>query len=204
LRQGLRKNLRFIAGGVWVMAGNLAESAWNQVSPEFPDKKYGVDFLNVGYKPGTNIALEKFAADAMTAFAGVDNYGKPLTDFPIMKEFKSAKDAKAIFIFCTGTPGEQEYIKHVTDPNKIPISSCTISVSVPGVMPYVQAGQLVGLVAGMKGSAEYEVLINKPGSAVAGMDAQSFAHALIIIFILFGNIGYLAQRGSSGKGRKSG
>jgi len=202
LRQGFRKNLRFVMGGIWEQAGNLAQQAINEVLPEFPDKKYGVDYINIGYKPGRDVQLQKFAQDAWGAWAGVDNFGKPLSDFPIMAEFKQAKDAKAMFIFCTGTPGENEYIKNVTDPFKIPISSCTISVSVPGVMPMVNSGQLTALVAGMKGSAEYEVLVNKPGKAVAGMDAQSFAHVLIIAFIIFGNIGYIAQGGQKKASRK--
>jgi len=202
LRQGFRKNLKFVMGGIWEQSGNLAQQALNEVLPEFPDKKYGVDYINVGYKPGRDVLLQKFVVDAWAAFAGVDNYGKPLADFPIMANFKSAKDAKAMFIFCTGTPGENEYIKNVTDPLKIPLASCTISVSVPGVMPMLGSGQLTALVAGMKGSAEYEVLVNKPGKAVAGMDAQSFAHVLIILFIVFGNVGYIVQGGKKGAKRR--
>lgn len=191
MRQGFRRNLRFVAGGMWVMAGNMAEIAWNEVSKDFPDKKYGVDFVNVGYKPGNQVLLEKMITDAHAAFAGVDNYGKPLADLPLMKEFKTLKDAKAIFIFVTGTPGEKEYIKHVTDPYKIPMSVACVSVSVPEIMPLLQSGQIKGLSMGMRGAAEYEVLVKKPGRAVAGMDAQSFAHVLIILFIVMGNLGYV-------------
>lgn len=199
LRQGLRKGLRFVSGGLWVMAGNFADQAWNEVAPEFPDKKYGVDFVNVGYKPGAGVQLEKMLTDAHGAFAGVDNYGKPLADLPLMKDFKTLKDAKFIFIFVTGTPGEREYMKHVTDVHKIPFAVSCTSVSVPEIMPFVSSGQISGLAAGMRGAAEYEILVNKPGRAVAGMDAQSFAHVLIILFIVVGNVGYLM----TGKGKKA-
>jgi hypothetical protein len=43
----------------------------------------------------------------------------------------------------------------------------------------------------MRGAAEYEILVNHPGKAVAGMDAQSFAHVLIVLFIILGNVGYV-------------
>lgn len=66
--------------------------------------------------------------------------------------------------------------------------SC-VSVSVPEMMPLIQSGQIVAGVLGMKGAAEYEVLVGHPGTATAGMDAQSFSHALIIIFIILGNLG---------------
>jgi len=68
-------------------------------------------------------------------------------------------------------------------------------VQAPTMLPYVnEQQQLVGLLGGLKGAAEYELLINKPGFATKGMDAQSVAHLIIILFILIGNIGYFATR----------
>lgn len=197
--QGFRKNLRFVAGGMWNMAGNMAEVAWTAVSPMFPEKKYGIDFVNVGYKAGGNVLLEKMVSDTHAAFVGVDHYGKPLKDLPLMNEFKSFKDCKFIFGFFTGTPGERDYIKFVGGPLGVPIASSCVAVSVPETMPFVQSGQLVGLVGGMRGAAEYEVLVKVPGRATAGMDAQAFAHLVIILFIVVGNIGYFVTKGKSGK-----
>jgi hypothetical protein len=111
-----------------------------------------------------------------------------------MKEVATLKDVDAVFIFVTGTPGERQYIAHVTSPHNKPLLVSTISVSVPELMPLIQAGQVHAAVLGMKGAAEYELLVGNPGSATAGMDAQSFSHALIIIFIILGNVGYLLTR----------
>jgi hypothetical protein len=62
-------------------------------------------------------------------------------------------------------------------------------------MPYVnEQKQLTGLLAGLKGAAEYEYLINHPGTATSGMDAQSIAHLIIIIFIIIGNVSYWRNR----------
>ncbi|MDP2859634.1 MAG: hypothetical protein Q8P50_16910 [Bacillota bacterium] len=197
--QGFRKNLRFVAGGMWTMAGNMAEVAWTVVQPMFPNKKYGVDFVNVGYKAGGNVLLEKMVGDAHVAFAGVDHYGKPLKDLPLMNEFKSFKDIKFIFGFFTGTPGERDYIKFVGGPLGVPIAASCVAVSVPETMPFLQSGQLVGLAGGMRGAAEYEVLVKVPGRATAGMDAQAFAHLVIIAFIVIGNLGYVFTKNKSGK-----
>ena len=43
----------------------------------------------------------------------------------------------------------------------------------------------------MKGAAEYETLLDAVGTASQGMDAQSIAHGLIILFILVANFFYL-------------
>ncbi|MGE5579332.1 MAG: hypothetical protein ACM3WU_04730 [Bacillota bacterium] len=194
IRQGFRKNLRFVAAGMWNMAGDMADQAFSIVEAEFPDKKYGVDWVNIGWRPGYEVLLQKYLLSVDEAAQGKDFYNTALSSLPLMSEFTSLKQAAMCVIFCTGTPGETAYIAHVTGPNNIPLIESCISVSVPGIMPYVQAGQVKALIAGMKGAAEYEALVEKPGSATAGMDAQSFSHALIILFMVLGNIGYYVTR----------
>ena len=78
----------------------------------------------------------------------------------------------------------------------------TTSIQVNEVMPYVQAGQLQGVLAGMPGAAEYEALIGVKGIGTSGMDAQSVAHLVIVIFIIFGNIGYFIERNRQNKIRE--
>ena len=46
----------------------------------------------------------------------------------------------------------------------------------------------------MPGAAEYETLVGEPGIGTSGMDAQSLAHLIIVLFIIFGNIGYFIER----------
>lgn len=194
IRQGFRKDLRFVAAGMWAQAGDMGDMAFSLVKAEFPDKQYGVDYVNIGYKPGNEVLLQKYLTNIIETAQGKDFYSNDLNQYPLLQEFTSLKQAAMCVIFCTGTPGETAYIAHVTGPNNIPLIESCISVSVPGIMPYLQAGQVKALIAGMKGAAEYEVLVEVPGPATAGMDAQSFSHALIIVFMVLGNIGYYATR----------
>ena len=48
-------------------------------------------------------------------------------------------------------------------PLGLKMASCTTGVSEPEFVPNFQAGQLVGLVGGLAGAAEYEKLIGGPG-----------------------------------------
>ena len=68
------------------------------------------------------------------------------------------------------------------------------AVSAPEYYPYLQAGQLQGLLGGMAGAAEYEVLVKYPALATRGMDAQSLAHVFIAFMIILGNIAFIGQR----------
>ena len=190
IRQGFRKDLKFVAGGLWTESGSLAEKAFSIVSDEFPGKQYGVDWVNIGYKPGGEVVLEKMVSSIYEACVGVDYYGNDLSSLPLMAQVPTLKDVNLIAVFCTGTPGEREYIRHVTSPYNVPIIAGLIAVNAPQAMPLVQAGQLITVLTGMKSGAEYEVLVGVPGLASAGMDAQSFTHALILVFIILGNLGY--------------
>lgn len=194
IRHGFSKDLRFIAAGANRMAGDMADAAFSLVDQEFPDKEYGVDWVNIGYKPGETVFLEKMLESVMDATVGVDFYGNPLTSFPLMEDFPTLKEADAVIVFPVGIPGEREYIKHVTGPNNIPMAAASLSVNVTQVMPLLQAGQMVGAMLGTKGAAEYEVLIGQPGNAVAGLDAQSFSNLLIIGLMILGNIGYFVTK----------
>jgi hypothetical protein len=61
-------------------------------------------------------------------------------------------------------------------------------VSTPEFYPYLQSGQLKGLLGGMAGAAEYERLRNEKGTATRGMDAQSLAHVFVALCIVAGNV----------------
>ena len=85
---------------------------------------------------------------------------------------------------------------------------------VTDAIPYVESGQLKGILAGMPGAAEYEKLVydylkneldnnNKfinndaeitKGRAFARMSAQSVAHLLMVVFIILGNLSYYYER----------
>ena len=77
------------------------------------------------------------------------------------------------------------------------------AVSVAVTMPYLASGQLVSIVASLRGGAEYELISGFSGTAMTGMDSQSFMNLTIVIFVILGNIGFFYNKykeGSSGGG----
>jgi hypothetical protein len=69
----------------------------------------------------------------------------------------------------------------------LPMVAGVTAVSAPEFYPYLQSGQLVGLLGGMAGAAEYEKIRGEKGTATRGMDAQSMAHVFVALCILAGN-----------------
>ena len=84
----------------------------------------------------------------------------------------------------------------------IDVAVGSTAVSAPKYYAYVEAGQAVGVMGGMKGASEYEELVELKypelagleRTATMGMDVQSIVHLVIIFFILFGNVMYVLTR----------
>jgi len=74
-----------------------------------------------------------------------------------------------------------------------------LALGVTGVMasdyyPYLQSGQIFGLIPGMKGAAEYEMLTGRKGQGSRGMPYQMTSHLVILVFMVITNVAYVAQR----------
>jgi hypothetical protein len=162
-------------------------------------KEYGKDYVNLGFFAGAEAAMAAFARD-IPGLVKKDYYGTPIENLPVMSGLKDLRDIDLFICLWSGTPGWVEYLRQWQTPYGIPSVGGTLGIVGPGAQPYVAAGQLKGLVVGLRGGGEYEKLINKPGEATAGLDAISTTHVLIFLCVILGNIGYFASRGARRRG----
>ncbi len=184
----------FDKGVKMIFTGNQTEGPMvteRLVAPyEAAGKKYGVDFVNLGYLAGGENAIAAYCGDLKKSYP-VDFRKNSTADLPLLQNVNGAADVK-MFVFFT-TQNSDMYVRQVTQ-YKIPIVGGLINTISPQAEPYVNAGQLAGILVGLRGGAEYEMLMKSPGQGVASMDAQSMGHLLIILFIALANISYLAGR----------
>lgn len=82
----------------------------------------------------------------------------------------------------------------------VPIATAIVAVNVPNMTPYVQSGQITGMIPSMKGAAGYESLMGISGLGIRGMDAQSISHITILGLVILGNIVYLGTKNSITEG----
>ncbi|HEY3316256.1 MAG TPA: hypothetical protein VGL40_13390 [Bacillota bacterium] len=196
LDHAFQKNLKVVGFAMWPNGGQIFKQLVEPVAKKYK-KVEGTDFLNIGYKPGNGVALRAMVTDVNNGAAGVDHNGKPITSSPLGQQVKrlTAQYVNFVVDIAAGDPGTVDYLNFVATPEKIPMATAVVNVSVPQEMPYVQSGQYKGLMGGLRGAAEYEILAKAVGKAAAGMDSQSLAAVLITLFIVVGNVGYLATRG---------
>lgn len=192
LRHCFSKNLRVIgvtlnAEGVGIAKTILADMAKES------GREYGRDYVFLGYKAGNEVVILNMGQDLRAAFA-TDVRGTPLDDLPVTRNINSLSDLAYVVDIAAGYPGVDEWIQYGQERYKFKLAAGCTAVMAPDFFPFLQSGQLDGLLGGLAGAAEYESLIERPDTAVDGMRPQSVGHVVIILFIIFGNAAYFTSR----------
>ena len=200
LRHLFRRKARVVVVTTWKFAPPLVTNLWREIGLKEFGLTYGEDFAFLGFKEGHDIVIAKMGENLRTLYP-TDYEDRPLDTLPIMKGKRSLKDFELMIIVGAGFPGPTEYVQQVQGRYDLKIVTAVTAVMVPDVSPYYDTGQVQGLVAGMRGAAEYEKLVGQPALATAGLDAQNLAHIFIILAIVFGNIIYLKTKSSRGPTR---
>jgi hypothetical protein len=196
MRHAFSRDLRVVIACLWPASPPLVERVTTPMAAEF-GKEYGTDYVNLGYMAGGIVTLLGMGASIPNTFPS-DYGGTPVGEIPLMQEVEDFDDIALVMEVSAGTPGTREWVQQVQSRFGVTLASGVTAVSAPNFYPYIQSGQLVGLLGGLKGAAEYETLVGAPGDATKGMDAQSIVHALIVLFIILGNVTYFVTRGRQG------
>jgi len=189
------KNFKIVVVASWNQGPLVFDTLLDQMNP---DSTYGVvygeDWIELGWIPGGETGMAALATDmwSQTPVDFLEN--RPLSDYPIMENIKTAEDIDLIVSFETGTPGLPEWLRQWNTPFGTPFIVGCIGVSVPGMAPYLDSGQLDALMPGLTASGEYEILIGRPGLAVSGLDAVSMSHLLVVLLVVVGNIAFFASK----------
>jgi len=192
IRHAFSKNLKVLAIAIWPDGAQLSRAILDRLGKEY-NKEYGKDYVNLGYKSGGSVVLLGIGGGFSTYFP-TDIDGRPLSELPLMSKVKDYSNIAIVLSFSAGFPGLKEYVLTVNSQFNTKVAGACTAVSAPEMYTFLNSGQLVGLMGGLKGAAEYEALIKLNGMARKGMDAQSVVHILIILFILFANVVYFIDK----------
>lgn len=194
-----RQDVRVVGGTLWPAGAPLLEAGL-KIGEEY-GKVYGTDYVNLGFKEGKENVMVQLGKSFRAIYPN-DYYQSAMEDLPLMAEKTPAgkwkvdnfQSVKLIVNISAGYPGTKEWVQQVRTRYDIPIISGCTAVSAPEYYPYVQSGQLLGLLGGLSGAAEYEKLAGLSGWATTGMSAQSLGHVMIVLFIILGNVVYFLNR----------
>jgi hypothetical protein len=197
VRHLMARNIKIVAVELYPGGPPLADRVLHIAGAEF-HKVERKDYVNLGYKSGNEAVMSQMGSSIPVTFPA-DRSGVPVGSIPVMKGIENFGQIALLVSISAGYPGTKEWVQQVVSRYHVPMVAGVTAVSAPEYYPYLQAGQLQGLLGGMAGAAEYEVLVKAPGLATRGMDAQSLAHIFIALMIILGNLAALPTRRPGGK-----
>jgi hypothetical protein len=175
------------------------------VRAKFPNKRYGVDWVNLGYTVGGWQARQQIAKDVRKLFKQDSVRHYKLDDaehLPIMQRFRSIDDVH--LIFNVGYGASEDWISFVHGVYGTPIAFASAGINTTVYYRYLSSGQLCGLLVGVRGGAEYDALLHPKGTDGTNMGTRlivplAFGHVVFLVAIGLGNIGYFASRRMGGR-----
>jgi hypothetical protein len=174
-------------------------AAWEAEGHELPEGSSGWvfegrDFAYLGYAPLFYLVILGMTA-SIEAQYHQDANENPLSEMPMLREHKSLREID-LAVTVSGSSACTAWVIYGREKIGLPVAFGVTAVSATDYYPYIQSGQIIGQMGGLRGAAEYEVLLKEHGitettdKAFTGMDVQSADHILIIFFIIMGNIAY--------------
>jgi hypothetical protein len=200
-----RRGVKFILIAIDVpLAPPFAEQSAREAARNV-ERKYGIkpvygrDWVSLGYKRGGFFVMQLLAKDFRQAFPVDRVLHKKIQDLPITRNVRDIDDI--YLVYCITYQPNEQWISFIHGPYGTLVAFGCAAIVSSNFYPYLDSGQLVGMLAGVRGAAEYEALVGSRGLGSKLIVPQAFGHTLIIVFVLMGNIGYAAMRRKGGEGR---
>lgn len=186
----ISKNLRPVIVCTWADAPLIWHKEIRQL---FDDAGYvyGTDWLLTGFYPGMEAAVGAFT-DNPRGVVLEDFYGNPGSSLPLLQEIETMDDF-ALGIMQWSASADlvirQTYISHdmrvLLQPNTGELADA---------LTYWTAGMAEGVMTGIRGGAEYEMYIGRPGEGSSLTDALSIIMIVVPGATILGNIVHFAKK----------
>ncbi len=197
MQYAFENDLKVIIMGLWPQGpqqANQSIEAAFVANPALREKvEYGVDYVNLGFQAGNEFVIVGMGKGFRSMFP-TDMNGTPYDSIPLVKNITNFGNIDFSLNFSAGKPGTVEWVQVGVDRYKLRMAAGNTAVQAPAVYPYLNAGQIVGLMGGMSGAAEFEKITGKTGKATTYLLSQSSAHLVVIGLIIIGNVAFFREK----------
>ncbi|MFH1700994.1 MAG: hypothetical protein ABIE07_10435 [Candidatus Zixiibacteriota bacterium] len=197
IKYAFEHDLNLIIMGLWPMGPQQAQLALEAAFVENPEwrtqKVDGVDYCNLGFQSGNEFVILRMGESIRATFPR-DMNGRIYDSIPLVRNVSNFTNIDYSINLSAGKPGTVEWVQLAVDRYNLKMGAGNTAVQAPMAYPYVNSGQLIGLMGGMSGAAEFELLTEYMGKATTFLLSQSFAHIVVIGFIIIGNVAYLRDK----------
>lgn len=194
IRALLRRNMKIYfldlqESGVGIM--NILPPLLENSVPEFQDAVYDEDYVMLGFYAGGVATAKAIGADVKSIIT-VDMEGNDINSLEMMKDINTVADFD--MILNVGECNNYVMFQWSKPYDVLTVMSPLMFGLAPDIMPQYEAGVVQGVIAGLRGGAEFEYLSGLAGKGIIGLDSLSVSHGLVIILLILGNLGMVMKK----------
>ncbi len=192
IRHCFKAGKRFaIFGWADPMGPGLAQAIAERCQAQY-GRCYGRDWVSWGFNTGLEPMIRALAKNIPNTIKQ-DVFKTPIARVPAMRGIRRIQDV-GLVIEITASASLYAWVDYIYGIYRTPLGYACTGVMAPEAFPYYDAHQIVGVLKGLAGAAEYEKLVGYEGNALKRMPAQSSAHAVMIALIVIGNVIFFRSR----------
>ena len=185
----MAKNARIIVFSTQPGGPALAQKLLSDAQTMRPSYVLEYQTLNLGYLVGGASGLQQFSFAPQSALP-LTLDGKPAWSQPILQGASQLADFRAVIVLTDDADHARTWIEQVgVRLGDRPLLMVVSAQAAPLVQPYVQSGQVKGMIAGLPGGIQYEILTQRTlGNARMAWNAYQAGMLLLVLMILIGGI----------------
>jgi hypothetical protein len=187
------------------MGAALAQEILLSVAEEFKGQgiEYGVHYAFLGYTYPPDAVIQSIGRNIRDNFP-VDYLKRPLEDLPVVAKVKNYRDIHLV-VDLAGSAMPGAWMANAVERFSARFAMGVTNVMAADYTPFIPE-QSKGMIAGLRGAAEYEELLKQRygielADGARGMDSQSVTHLFVLLLIVVGNIGYFLTARKKGGSR---
>jgi hypothetical protein len=185
IRHCFRKNMRVVGLSLFAEGAALGEQTLSKIAADM-GKAYGSDYAYLGFRPQYTAAILAIGESLPREFP-TDYFDKPIAGLPVLAGVTNYDQiAQVISITDGGMP--TYWVDYAVTRFHARFQAVLTATMATSFYPYLSSGQILGIVSGLKGAAEYEMLLGESGGGGRGLLAQSVSQMVILGVIIVGNI----------------
>ena len=166
---------------------------FDKIDPAKYGKIYGEDYVVLSLT-GPFLTQAAVVLGNLIETVPKDSEGNMLVDLPMFDGYTETENIGLVFQLTTSGDVSEGWVYQAFDRYNLRLVGGWLSMMTSSMIPYYQAGQILGFIDGSKGAADYEVIAGRPGDAVMITDILSLTQVIYLTLIVIGNIGYFGAK----------
>lgn len=191
LRHCFTKGVKVIGMTLYAEGVPLADAVMKKIGEE-KGAVEGEDYTYLGFRPGETAVILGMGIEIGNIFSN-DYAGNPVADIPMMQKIKNYNDLDLLIVLASGNTIDESWIVYAQTRYNLKIAAGSTTVINTQLYPYLQTKQLIGMLNGYLGAAEYEKLTGELADGTIGVNTATWGHLLIIGLVIMGNIIHFIQ-----------